>query len=402
MKIFTTLKWNSLFLSAFCSLFLFLILSTFLSNRIWNTMLIHVSNFNLFCCFWRLIRFLSLSLSKTDSIERLMCGANVQTLNVSENRCDAYEISLFNNRVHLLLAYLFFRWGDFTRNTMLLRYLSSFKVPFGGVGSWWCPKTKLIFIQHSANAFWLREETTIRKHVKQKSTHCGIMLGHFMSIKRSQSVILIRNICSSPFQDYVFSVVVFFSSVVSHVSTTMFLERMILIAPILLACTLNFSSLTLNDWTEWGFCLWVSKHEHDDLYFVAFLFPDLVYKTAHNDITCSVGEHECIDKYGAMDTVSVFFPSSNGSASLVCLPDFVDKQLWLIGWIFLALQKVTGEEAWRSSNSSHISKYSIRHWMYRIWKLPRTHVNIFTYGYTYGYLFNFKFLFEKLMRSKLF
>lgn len=31
-----------------------------------------------------------------------------------------------------------------------------------------------------------------------KSTHCGLTTGHYMSIKRSQSVILIRNICSTP------------------------------------------------------------------------------------------------------------------------------------------------------------------------------------------------------------
>lgn len=58
--------------------------------------------------------------------------ANVQTLNGSENRCDAYEISLFNNRVHLPFFRIYLK-----HNVLGICHHSN---AFRGVDSW-CPKS---------------------------------------------------------------------------------------------------------------------------------------------------------------------------------------------------------------------------------------------------------------------
>lgn len=112
---------------------------------------------------------------------------------VLKDRWDAYEISLFNiNVVHLPFSHLF--------NMMFSGYLSSFKWVWCLGSLWWWRNQKrenLCIFSRNISKRKPRLGSMLSK-VVCSHTHCGITLGHFMSIKRSQSVMLIRNICLPP------------------------------------------------------------------------------------------------------------------------------------------------------------------------------------------------------------
>lgn len=156
------------------------------------TVLIHTFQISIvFLAFWRLIRFTS----------NLMCArTNVQT---SEHRCDAYQISLFNKtRVSIYLL----PFTGVSYETWCSRYMSSFKWLSVGVGM------MLMMITPKRTQHQFSECISYRWQGNHDYETCWVKSPHIagsrnaipMPIKHSQSVLLIRNICSIIFQDFLF------------------------------------------------------------------------------------------------------------------------------------------------------------------------------------------------------
>lgn len=155
---------------------------------------VHVSNFNVFFVVFGTWFVLHSNLTK---YSLNMCEQMFKTLKRYQS-IDAMHTKLVCSII-VSIYFLPFSPSNIYE-TWCLRYLSSFK--YHSVVSNDDTIWNKLNIQRMH--FDFGTETTIRKYVEQMSTHCGIMLGHFMSIKRSQSIILIRNICSSPFWEYSF------------------------------------------------------------------------------------------------------------------------------------------------------------------------------------------------------